>query len=113
MLQRAGFTMPTVDVDTMQVCYPDAFSLMRHLQVMGEGNAVMMRRNFVPRETILAAAAAYEALHPSPDGNGIIATFEIIYMTGWKPHPEQAAAKERGSASVNLRDIGGTQYGTL
>jgi hypothetical protein len=30
---------------------------------MGEANAVTMRRGFLPRETLLAAAAIYEELY--------------------------------------------------
>eukprot|EP00297_Palpitomonas_bilix_P011617 CAMPEP_0113889782 /NCGR_PEP_ID=MMETSP0780_2-20120614/13729_1 /TAXON_ID=652834 /ORGANISM="Palpitomonas bilix" /LENGTH=337 /DNA_ID=CAMNT_0000879001 /DNA_START=35 /DNA_END=1048 /DNA_ORIENTATION=+ /assembly_acc=CAM_ASM_000599 len=113
LLQRAGFSMPTVDVDTITVRYPDAFALMRHLQVMGEGNAAMLRRSFVPRETLIAAAAAYHAMYPSTDGEGIVATFEIIYMTGWKPHASHSEGKAPGSASVSLKDIGSGTYGVI
>lgn len=37
LLQSAGFTLPTVDVDTLRIGYPDAFTLMEHLNRMGEG----------------------------------------------------------------------------
>lgn len=32
LLQSAGFSLPTVDQDTVQVGYPNAFVLMEHLQ---------------------------------------------------------------------------------
>ena len=35
----ARFTLPTIDVDTITISYPDAFSLMEHLSFMGEGTA--------------------------------------------------------------------------
>ena len=44
--------------------------------MMGEGNAGVQRRAHTPRETILAAAAAYKALHGLPDGS-VPATFQV------------------------------------
>jgi NADH dehydrogenase [ubiquinone] 1 alpha subcomplex assembly factor 5 len=43
LMQRAGFNLPTVDTDLIQVDYPDAFTLMSHLGRMGENNAVLNR----------------------------------------------------------------------
>ncbi|CAM9459635.1 unnamed protein product [Hapterophycus canaliculatus] len=60
LLQSAGFSLPTVDQDTVQVGYPNAFVLMEHLQGMGESNAAVNARPRVSRETMLAAAAAYQ-----------------------------------------------------
>ena len=36
LLQRAGFTLPTIDVDTFQVSFSNAAILMEHFQRMGE-----------------------------------------------------------------------------
>ena len=33
------------------------------------------------------------------------ATFEILYMTGWRPHSSQQTAKQRGTATVSLSDL--------
>lgn len=60
LLQAAGFALPTVDVDTITVSYPDALVLMEHLQGMGESSAILTRRPYVSRETFLAAAAIYQ-----------------------------------------------------
>ncbi|KAK0568468.1 hypothetical protein OC861_001949 [Tilletia horrida] len=75
LLTRAGFTLPTVDVDEMTVRYPSSFELMSDLRQMGESNAVMGRRSGLRRDTLLASAAIYEALHKegpkrfqTPDG---------------------------------------------
>lgn len=40
--------------------YPDALTLMEHLQAMGESSAVLGRRAHVSRDTFLAAAAIYQ-----------------------------------------------------
>ena len=33
------------------------------------------------------------------------ATYEVIYMTGWAPHPSQQKAAKRGSATVSFEDL--------
>ena len=116
LLGRAGFTLLTVDVDDVVVSYPSIFELVQDLKNMGEGNAVIGRsvlaslllaetdgyssRNFLHRDTLLAASAAYQgearfsgsrsgperqadrnlkALHGHEDGT-IPATFQVIFM---------------------------------
>lgn len=105
LLQGAGFSLPTVDIETVTIGYPNAFVLMEHLQKMGEGNASFVRRFPVGRDTFLAAAAVYESLYPSEEGGGIKATFQMIYMIGWKPHKSQPKPLPRGSAQHSLTDL--------
>ncbi|CAO3641636.1 unnamed protein product [Mucor hiemalis] len=104
ILTRAGFTLTTVDVDEIQVNYPSAFELMQDLQSMGESNAVLTRRPFLKRDTLLSAAAIYKELHGHPDGT-IPATFQIIYLIGWKPSESTPLPKKRGSANASLKDV--------
>ncbi|GAA5796765.1 hypothetical protein HPULCUR_002140 [Helicostylum pulchrum] len=104
ILTRAGFTLTTVDVDEIQVNYPSAFELMQDLRSMGESNAVLTRRPFLKRDTLLSAAAIYKELHGQPDGS-IPATFQIIYLIGWKPSENTPSPKKRGSANASLKDI--------
>ncbi|CAD6917899.1 unnamed protein product [Tilletia controversa] len=75
LLTRAGFTLPTVDVDELTVRYPSSMELMTDLRQMGESNAVAGRRATIHRDTLLASVAIYEALHKegptkfkTPDG---------------------------------------------
>ena len=35
----------------------------------------------------------------------IVSTFDLVHLIGWKYHPDQAQAKERGSAQFSLRDV--------
>ncbi|KAF9478401.1 S-adenosyl-L-methionine-dependent methyltransferase [Pholiota conissans] len=104
LLGRAGFTMLTVDIDEVKVAYPSMWELMEDLQDMGEGNVVIGRRNAIHRDTLIAASAIYNELHGSEDGS-VPATFQIIYMIGWKPAPTQPKPLERGSGKVNLKDV--------
>ncbi|KAG8160155.1 hypothetical protein KVR01_009691 [Diaporthe batatas] len=105
LLQKAGFKMLTVDIDDIIVDYPNTFELMRDLQLMGEGNAVLGREpGAIGRDVLLANEAIYRELHGNEDGS-IPATFRIIYMMGWHDSPDQAKPLPRGSADINLKDI--------
>ncbi|CAM9125654.1 unnamed protein product, partial [Discosporangium mesarthrocarpum] len=99
LLLSAGFSLPTVDQDTIRISYPNAFVLMEHLQVMGEGNASLNRRIGVSRDTFIAAAAAYQEIYGEPDGT-VEATFQVVYMIGWSPHESQPTPKRRGSGQA-------------
>lgn len=117
LLTRAGFTLPTVDVDDIVVHYPDVLSLVKHLREMGETNALKQRRESLPRDTALAAAVAYhhlfsrsELTSDSPESSKIPepiqATFQIMYLTGWSPDPaSQPKSAQRGSATLSLKDL--------
>lgn len=131
LLTRAGFKLLTVDVDDIVVEYPDTFALMRDLQAMGEGNAVMNRKGGVlSRDVLLANEAIYRQMYgaeadedqSSLDGRegdgaaverrGVPATFRIIYMIGWKEGEGQSRPMTRGSGEVNLKDVlGGGDFG--
>ncbi|KAL5702580.1 hypothetical protein ACHQM5_027782 [Ranunculus cassubicifolius] len=104
LLTRAGFALPGVDVDEYTVRYESAIELIEHLRAMGETNALFQRSNVLKRDTALATAAVYQTMFGAEDGS-IPATFQVIYMTGWKAHPSQQKAKQRGTATISFKDI--------
>lgn len=104
LLTRAGFTLPGVDVEEYTVRYNSAIELIEHLRSMGETNALIQRSNILKRDTALATAAVYQTMFGAEDGT-IPATFQVMYMTGWRAHPSQQKAKERGSATISFKDI--------
>eukprot|EP00268_Persea_americana_P013945 TRINITY_DN16178_c0_g1_i11.p2 TRINITY_DN16178_c0_g1~~TRINITY_DN16178_c0_g1_i11.p2 ORF type:complete len:162 (-),score=42.38 TRINITY_DN16178_c0_g1_i11:456-941(-) len=104
LLTRAGFTLPGVDVDEYTVRYDSALELIQHLRAMGETNALLQRNNILKKETALATAAVYQSLFGAEDGT-VPATFQVMYMTGWREHPSQQKAKRRGSATISFNDI--------
>lgn len=104
LLQRAGFALPVVDVDTLTLTYRDAFALMRDLRAMGEANALRTRdRGFARRGVFLGAADRYARRYGQADGR-VRATFQIAFLTGWAPAPGQQQALRRGSAAARLAD---------
>ena len=108
LMQRAGFALPVVDTDVIQVSYDHAFALMRDLRGMGMANALTQRsRRPTRRGVLLRAAELYQQRHGAPDG-GVSATFEIVFMHGWKPGPGQQQPLRPGSAQTRLADALGT-----
>ena len=104
LLQRAGFALPVADSERVTVTYPDMLALMRDLRGMGETNALAARRRGGLRRATLARAAALYAEHFG-DGDGRIpASFEILFLCGWAPHPSQPQPLRRGSATARLAD---------
>lgn len=104
LLQRAGFALPVVDSDTIDVTYADPLALMKDLRAMGETNAVAERRHgFSRRSTLARAAALYRQLFTRPDGR-VTAHFEIVTLTGWAPHASQPLPLRPGSARARLAD---------
>ena len=109
LLQRAGFALPVTDVDSLTVTYPDALKLMDDLRGMGESNAVHARRKaWSRRETLVHAAQLYEEQFGNGDGT-VPATFEVIYLTAWRPDASQPLPLRPGDARNSLAQALGTE----
>lgn len=111
LLQRAGFALPVADVDTLRVTYDDPLVLMADLRAMGVANALGQRsRRPLTRRVLARAIEIYRARHG--DGkNRIAATFEIVTLTGWAPHPSQQQPLAPGSARMGLGEALGRSAG--
>jgi SAM-dependent methyltransferase len=104
LLQRAGFALPVTDIDRVTVRYDSVFALMHDLRRMGATNALIDRRR-VPlrRATLMRTAEIYGERFSDDDGR-IRATFEIVWLSGWAPHPSQQQPLRPGSAKARLAD---------
>jgi hypothetical protein len=104
LLQRAGFALPVADIDRVKVRYDHPLKLIADLRAMGETNALVERaRRTLSRAVLERACEVYAARFSEPDGR-IVASFDIITMTGWAPHPDQQQPLRPGSAKVRLAD---------
>jgi SAM-dependent methyltransferase len=109
LLQRAGFALPVTDVDRVTVRYDSAFDLMRDLRRMGATNALVARRRRpLRRATVTRMAAIYGERFADADGR-IRATFEIVWLSGWAPHPSQQQPLKPGAAKSRLAEALGTR----
>jgi SAM-dependent methyltransferase len=109
LLQRAGFALPVTDVDRLTVRYGSVFDLLRDLRRMGATNSLVARRRKPLRRATLERMADIYALQFSdPDGR-IRATFDIVWLSGWAPHPDQQQPLKPGSAKARLADALGAR----
>nr|XP_054759374.1 arginine-hydroxylase NDUFAF5, mitochondrial-like [Lytechinus pictus] len=93
LLSRSGYNMLTVDKEELQVNYPSMYELMHDLKGMAENNASWSRKNYLQRDTMAAAAAIYKDMYGNEDGT-IPATFQVLFMIGWKPDQSQGGTVE-------------------
>jgi SAM-dependent methyltransferase len=103
LLVRAGFTLPVADSDRLNVGYRDPLRLARDLRGMAGGN--LLRGQKPPFFGRARLAGLYEAFTAKAGEDGrVVETFEIIYLAGWSPGPEQPVPAKRGSATRSLAD---------
>jgi SAM-dependent methyltransferase len=104
LLQRADFALPVTDVDRVVVRYDSAFVLMLDLRRMGATNILVERRRTPTRRaTMLRMAQIYAERFADSDGR-IRATFDVIWLSGWAPHPSQPEPLRPGSAKASLEE---------
>lgn len=99
LLVRAGFALPVADVETMRVRYAGIGRLLDDLRGMAASNLLRERRP-IRRDTLAAAAAAFAA-RADEDGR-VTERFQIVYLTGWAPAPDQPKPARRGSGTASL-----------
>jgi SAM-dependent methyltransferase len=101
LLARAGFAMPVADVDSVEIRFRGLDRLIADLRATGSTNILANRsRRFLGRAELAAAAADFAAA-AGPDGR-TAERFEIIYLAGWSPSPNQPQPARRGSATASL-----------
>jgi NADH dehydrogenase [ubiquinone] 1 alpha subcomplex assembly factor 5 len=104
LLQRAGFALPVADLDALDVSYGNPMRLLAELRGMGETNAVAeQRKGFTRRATLLGALERYHAEFAGPDGR-VPASFQVVTMTAWAPHPDQPKPLAPGCATHSLAE---------
>jgi hypothetical protein len=109
LLQRAGFALPVADADRVTVRYDTAFALLHDLRRMGATNALIDRRRTpLKRATLSRMAEIYAERFADADGR-LRATFEVVWLSGWAPHPSQQQPLKPGSAKARLAAALGTR----
>jgi malonyl-CoA O-methyltransferase len=103
-LTRAGLVEPVLDVDRIELGYPDVLSLMRDLKAIGAHNVTAGRpRALAGRSRLARVQHAYESCR---GGQGLPATYEVIYGASWGAEGRPAAAVEAGVARIAPGSIG-------
>lgn len=102
LLTRAGFAMPVVDQQPLDVRYGSLFGLITDLRGMGAAQCLASAPPPLTR-TGLALAAEQFATGADADGR-ITERFMILHGSGWHPSESQPKPARRGSATVSLAD---------
>ncbi|MBL1242325.1 MAG: methyltransferase domain-containing protein [OCS116 cluster bacterium] len=106
LLQRAGFALPVVDMDSLTVRYDHIFDVIKDLRSMGATNCLHQPQDTpkLTRAIIARAAEIYQQKFSHTDGR-VTAQFDIINIIGWAPHESQQKPLKPGSAEHNLADF--------
>jgi SAM-dependent methyltransferase len=109
LMQRAGFALPVVDVDRVTVRYDHMLRLLADLRAMGETSVPAEGAGKALTRAIVARAAAIYAERFAGPDERVAATFDILTLTGWAPHPSQPKPLRPGSAELRLADALGSR----
>ncbi len=106
LIGRAGLALPVADQISQKVSYRGLFHLAADLRGMGETNALAARlRHPTRRDVLLRAAEIYAKDYPDPaDPERVLATFDLICLTGWAPAENQQQPLRPGSAKMSLAE---------
>jgi len=104
LLQRAGFSIPVVDQETLTVRYDSALDLIGDLRNFGATQHPQDNTNpQLNRDIIARTVEIYAERFTDPDGR-VRATFSSVSMSGWVPHDSQQKPLRPGSAKTRLAD---------
>jgi NADH dehydrogenase [ubiquinone] 1 alpha subcomplex assembly factor 5 len=83
LLSDAGFIMPVVDVDRVQVRYESFRNLVRDLRAMGATNVLTARSQRPLTRTAAAAAAGHFSSHA--EAGRTVERFDLLHFAAWTP----------------------------
>lgn len=102
LLQRAGLALPVADVERLTVRYAEPLRLLLELRSMGESQTLVDgARAPLTRAVLARVAELYRQRYADPDGK-VRASFDLLTLTGWKPHASQPRPARRGSGEISL-----------
>ena len=108
LMAAAGLNLVTIDTEEICVRFPSMFHLLHDLRAWGE-TSCLDNQATLSRDVLVAADAIYREVYgKNVDGvSSINATFQLIYMIGWKPSAANPHPKPlmRGSAKTSLKDV--------
>ncbi len=104
LLGACGFALPVADRDVVTVKYGALAKLYADLRLMGETN-ILLARDKLPLSNrfFQQVEDVYRRDHSDHLGK-LNVSFEILWITGWGPHPDQPKPLKPGSARTKLAD---------
>ncbi|MEL7430320.1 MAG: SAM-dependent methyltransferase, partial [Pseudomonadota bacterium] len=104
LLQRAGFALPVVDSEVFTVRYDTIEAIIRDLRAWGGSGSLQTKPAPLTKQMVLRAGEIYRKKYADADGR-LRATYEIVYLHGWKPHSSQQKPLKPGSATTHLSKV--------
>ena len=104
LLQRAGLALPVADSMKFNVSYKTPINLMHDLRGMAETNIISNRKKTMMSKKLLDEISKQYFDNFSNSDGRIVATFELIFLTGWAPSSNQQKPLKPGTAKVRLAD---------
>jgi len=103
LLTRAGLNLPVVDMDRFDVKYSRLETLISDLRDIGATNILCNRSSQTLTRAYLARLKSnYQDMFGKT--GKLKSSFEILWLTGWAPHPSQQKPLKPGSAKMRLAD---------
>ncbi|PHS41197.1 MAG: SAM-dependent methyltransferase [Robiginitomaculum sp.] len=111
LLAGSGFALPVADRDLITVNYTDLNTLYTDLRLMGETNGLLARdKAALSARFFQLVEKIYGREHGGATGKFDV-SFEVLWLTGWRPHPAQPKPLKPGSAQTTLAGALGVQEG--
>lgn len=107
LLQRASFALPVADKSTRKVSYKSLSRLIADLRAMGETSALTDHATRTPKSLFKKAEEIY--FEHFSEADKLIATFDLVFLTGWAPDDSQPKPLLPGTAQTRLADVLGTK----
>jgi SAM-dependent methyltransferase len=104
LMQRAGFALPVIDTDHIEMTYNNATIFIHELKSMGLSNVMIERSNRIAERRFLQRLIEYYEHHYQREDE-IIASFTAVYLSGWATDTTQPKALPRGSATIRLSEF--------
>jgi SAM-dependent methyltransferase len=101
LMQRAGFALPVIDTECLDLRYRTLSALMADLRAAGETNALTQRTRTIPPRMMFPAAAA-ELEKQGADSFAM--PLHMAVLSGWAPAPTQPVPLQPGQFQHSLHD---------
>jgi hypothetical protein len=109
LLRISGLNMPVVDHDVVIVSYDNPLGIFKDIRAMGEASILIDRPRLGLNKAILAEFCRLYSQSFSDEDLRVSAHYDLVTLSGWKPHENQQKPLRRGSAKMRLSDALGVK----
>lgn len=103
LIQRAQFALPVVDHELINLAYDNFFDLLYDLRESRETSILEQGALNAPKKLFVKTQELYQNRFLSD--NKLVATVDIIFMTGWRICDTQQKALKPGDSKIKLNDV--------